>query len=158
MHLDPTLDAVNCGYVPKRYLFVRAFHANPTTLATSLSGSGAAPGLYNQVLYPFADLGTNTGPVVNTFEVKTQTLFLATRQRVEKPDSFNTTSITLAAGICYHDVVERPLFSATARQSNLYHSIKPFYKNKIFGRIFTVDPLSNQTKPTTDTGTQTCFR
>jgi hypothetical protein len=114
MHLDPTLDAVNCGYVPKRYLFVRAFHANPTTLATSLSGSGAAPGLCNQVLYPFADLCTDTGPIINTLQVNTETFFLTSGQWVEKTNSFNTTSITFAAGIRYNDVIERPLFCATA--------------------------------------------
>jgi hypothetical protein len=123
MHLDPTLDAVNCGNITKRYLLVCATHANLTTSATSRSGSGAVPSLCNQVRNPLADLSANTSPVVNPLEVKTQTLFLTTGQWVEKTNSFNATSITLATGICYHDVVERPLFSATARQSNLYHSI-----------------------------------
>jgi hypothetical protein len=130
MDLDPTLDAMDGRNISKLNRFMRAFHANPTTSATSLSGSSAAPGLVNQVLHPLTDLRTYAGPILNTFQVEAQTLFLTARQRVEKTYSLNATSIALAAGVGYHDVIERPLFSATARQSNLYHSIKPFAKTK----------------------------
>jgi hypothetical protein len=123
MDFDPTLDPVNCGNVPQCDIFMRVIHANPTRSATSHSGSGTAPGLFNQVVNTLTELCTDTGPVIYTFQVKPQTFFLTTGQWVKKPNLFNTTSITLVAGISYHDVIERPLFSATARQPNLYHSL-----------------------------------
>jgi hypothetical protein len=127
MNLDPTLDAVDCGYIAKRYVLMLAHHANPATSVASHSGWDTA-GLRNQVLHTLTNLCANTGPIVHTFQVKPETFFLASGQRIKKTNSFNTTSITFATTVCNNYVIERPFFSATARKTNLYHSLKPFAK------------------------------
>jgi hypothetical protein len=150
MQLDPTLDAVNCGYITERYFFMRAHPANPTPSAAGLSGC-AAPGLGDQVLYTFAKLCTDTGPIINTLQVQAKTFFLTFCHRVEKPDSFNTAPITFVTAISHNDVIEGFLFSATARQSNLYHSLKPFQKQFI-GRDIPDGTGPNKATSTADTG------
>ena len=56
------------------------------------SGSCCAR-LGNQRFNTIADLGANARPVIDPLQVKAQTLFLTTRYRVEKSESFDVAAI-----------------------------------------------------------------
>jgi hypothetical protein len=61
--------------------------------------------------------------MLHAIKVDTQTLFLATGDRVKEPYALNEAAITRIALISHCDVVKRFLFCASASQSNCDHKL-----------------------------------
>ena len=98
------------------------------TQAQTCSGLGLA-GLRYQRTNAVGHLRANTYPMINATGIYPETVFLTSRYRVEEAKTLDVTTITLAADVGYHDVVERTLFCATACQTNFNHT-KPFLKKR----------------------------
>ena len=65
--------------------------------------------------------------MIDALLIDTQTLFLASGDRIEKTNLLNEFTIARAATVGYHYVIERSLLGAATCQSYSYHSRVPVY-------------------------------
>ncbi len=126
LHFEPPFHAEHAADAAEGDPFfgVRA-HCGVAGRADALRRGGSSPGLFEQIRDPLRGLSPASHPVVDTAEIDAQSLLAAGCNRVEEPDALDVTTAAWTATIRHHDMIERTLDRAAARQPNDHHSEKP---------------------------------
>jgi hypothetical protein len=79
--------------------------------------------LLHQCSHTLAGVSALRDPMLDSLLIETQAFLTTGSNGVVETETLKVTPITSVAAVSYHDVIKRPLFSATSGKTNGYHVV-----------------------------------